>query len=264
MLRFFLFLVALPVVVQAAPFTVVIDPGHGGRHDGAVSPEGIKEKDVVLSVAHALRTLLEKDGDVRVVLTREGDEDLPLVDRPALANALGADIFVSLHCNSMPTAALRKRVTGIETYFLSADASDAEAHALAARENADGQLDEAPVEFDPIAAILDDLSRTLAHADAGLFASHLHRALTGALDTKDRGVRQAPFVVLLGARMPAVLVEIGFLSHPTEGRKLADAAHQAVVAEALREGIREFRSRVFARRVAPQGVVPASDVAVTP
>ena len=260
MLRSAALLVLLPSLALAAPFTVAIDPGHGGVHDGAISPDGVKEKDVALGVARELRALLERDGDVRVVLTRDDDVDVALVDRTTLANEIRADLLVSIHCNSMPTRKSRKRAWGIETYFLSADASDAEAHALAARENSDGSHDAGPVALDPISLILQDLSRSQAHADASLLARQLHRSMVEGLDAKDRGVRQAPFIVLLGAEMPAVLVEIGFISHPTEGRLLAKAAHQQKVAAALYAGIREFRTRVYARRTA----APAPAVAPAP
>lgn len=260
MSRLVLVLLLAPALAVAAPFTVVLDPGHGGRHDGAISPDGVKEKDVALNVAKALRERLEADGDVRVILTREDDTDVALVDRTALANQARADLLVSIHCNSMPTQKARKTVAGIETYFLSADASDAEAHALAARENADGAIDHGPVALDPISLILQDLSRSQAHADASLLARHLHKSMIDALEAKDRGVRQAPFVVLLGAEMPAVLVEIGFISHPAEGKKLAEARHQQKVAASLHAGIREFRTRVHARRTATPDVVPVRDL----
>lgn len=262
MFRLFLLplLLLAPLGASAAPFTVVLDPGHGGRHDGALSPDGVKEKDVALGVARALRELLEQDDDVRVVLTREDDSHVALVDRTARANGIRADLLLSIHCNSMPTARARKRVVGIETYFLSADASDREAHELAARENADGAAEAGPETLDPISLILQDLSRSQAHADASLLARHLHKSMVTDLDTKDRGVKQAPFVVLLGAEMPAVLVEIGFLSHPVEGKKLARQSHQQRVAAALRDGIREFRTRVYARRTAGPDVVPVHDV----
>lgn len=263
MLRACLLLLLLPVGVLAEPFIVVLDPGHGGQHDGAVSPYGVKEKDVALNVTRALRSRLEKDGDIRVILTREDDVDVELADRTARANEVGADLLVSIHCNSMPTQEARKRALGIETYFLSADASDAEAHALAARENADGETAVEEMPLDPISLILQDLSHSQAHADAGLLARHLHQSMVAGLDAKDRGVKQAPFVVLLGAKMPAVLVEIGFISHPVEGKKLGRREHQHVVADALHKGIREFRTRVYARRIRAPDVVLVEDVSLS-
>lgn len=235
----------------ARPFTVVIDPGHGGVHEGAISPDGLKEKDVVLSVAQRLRALLAKEPELRVVLTRERDMDLPLRDRAALANYERADLFVSIHCNSMPTKKARQIAHGIETFFLSPDATDAEAIALAARENAEGGEPAPVAAVDPIGLILNDLARTQAHEDSSLLAGHLHRSLVEAARAKDRGVKQAPFIVLTGVEMPAVLVEIGFISHPEEGRRLAEDAYQQAVAVALRDGIRAFRERVYALRKAP-------------
>lgn len=249
--------------VSAQPFTVVLDPGHGGERDGAISPYGVKEKDVALNVALALRSRLEKDGDIRVILTREEDVDVALADRTARANEADADLLVSIHCNSMPTQEARKRVLGIETYFLSADASDAEAHALAARENEDGESQTQDTPLDPIALILQDLSHSQAHADAGLLARHLHQSMLATLEAKDRGVKQAPFVVLLGAKMPAVLVEVGFISHPVEGRRLGQKEHQHRIADALHQGIREFRTGVHARRTRAPDVILVEDVSLS-
>lgn len=242
------FLIAFLAAAAAGPFTVAIDPGHGGLHDGAISPSGSKEKDVALSVAKELRTLLESERDVRVVLTREGDDDIALHERTRIANDAKADLLVSIHCNSMPTKSARKKAQGVETYFLSADATDDDAHALAARENADLAVEQGPAMLDPISLILQDLSRSQAHADASLLAEKVHRAIVKGLAAKDRGVRQAPFLVLVGAEMPAVLVEIGFISHPVEGRRLTRLAHQQEVAATLRDAVRDFRRNVYALR----------------
>lgn len=246
------FLLCVPAA-QAATFTVVIDPGHGGVHEGATGPNGEKEKDVSLAVARVLRELLERDG-ARVVLTREQDVDVPLPDRTALANREGADLLVSIHCNSMPTVKARRLTHGAETYFLSPDASDAEAGALAARENADAGENVALGAMDPIQLILMDLARTQAHADAAHLADLVQAKLVGETGAKDRGVRQAPFLVLSGAQMPAVLVELGFISHPTEGRRLGEAAYQRKAAEGILEGIRAFRDTVWVRRAGPEAL----------
>lgn len=242
---------------RAAPFTVCLDPGHGGPHDGALNPKKVKEKDVSLAVGQLLKTLLEARGDLRVVMTRDHDADVGLHDRTAVANGARADLLVSIHCNSMPTQDARKSSTGIETYFLSADATDADAHALADRENADAGEAGHHGGADPISLILEDLSRSQAHQDSALLADDIHRTLVKALKTKDRGVRQAPFIVLLGAEMPAVLVEIGFISHPAEGLKLAKADYQRQVAESLRDAILAYRRDVWAHRTAPAAALGA-------
>lgn len=248
-------------VAVAAPFTVAIDPGHGGEKEGARSPAGVLEKDVVLAVAQQLAVLLEADG-AKVLLTRNADVDVPLDERTRLANAARADVLVSIHCNSMPTDRARRSTHGVETYLLSADATDAEAREIAERENADVSLAEGPAAFDPISLILSDLSRSLAHADSSQLAVAVQSALVEGTGAKTRGVRQAPFIVLLGAEMPAVLVEIGFISHPEEGARLAEAGHQRKVAKALLEGLRVFRDTVYARRSAPP--VPVVEEAMAP
>lgn len=236
--------------MPAVAFTVAIDPGHGGDKVGASSPAGVKEKEVALAVAKRLAALLEQARDVKVVFTRESDVNVELPDRTRAANAAKADVLLSIHCNSMPTRATRKATTGIETYFLSADATDAAAQALAEAENADVShpTEEAPA--DPISDILHDLSQTEAHADSKPLAVAIQTALVKGLHAKDRGVRQAPFIVLLGAEMPAVLAEIGFISHPTEGRHLADPDYQEKVAASLRDALLKYRETVFARRMA--------------
>lgn len=250
------FLTVISLSWSASALTVAIDPGHGGAKEGASSSAGVKEKDISLGVARKLKVLLEEQKDVRVIMTRESDVHVDLKDRPALANREKADLFISIHCNSMPTVKARKNTLGVETYFLSADASDAEAHALAARENADVEEHVAADPTDPVNMILQDLSKMVAHSDAKRLAESVHLSMVGGLKTRNRGVRQAPFVVLLGAEMPAVLVEIGFISHPVEGKLLADAAHQERIARALRDAVHSFQSQVLAKRTAPTDVKP--------
>lgn len=222
-------------------FVVVVDPGHGGDQDGALSPGGVKEKDVVLQIARRLRPKLERLG-ARVVLTRTGDIGVPLTTRAAVANGLKADLFVSIHLNSMATAEGRRTSAGVETYFLSADASDANAAAAAARENADRMAGEPlPDPGDPVAGILQDLEQTAALAGSSRLAYALHERLVAALGSEDRGVKQAPFYVLAGARMPAVLLEVGFISNGAESRQLLGAAHQEKIAGAIAAGVKAWR-----------------------
>ncbi len=235
---------------EGATFIVCLDPGHGGVHDGAQSPSHVEEKTVALAVAQDVEKRLEKSG-IEVVMTRTADRDVPLRRRTEIANEAHADLFVSIHCNSMPTLRARRITRGIETYFLSADASDPEANAIAARENADsGEPADARPSSGTIALILQDLARDQAHRDSSLLAEDIHRTLVRALHARNRGVRQAPFLVLLGAQMPAVLVEIGFISNPVEGKLLARAAYQKRVAAALTQAILTYRKTVYARRIA--------------
>ncbi len=232
-------LVALLVAGRDPAPLVVIDPGHGGEQEGALSPRGEREKDLALQIARRLAARLRRDG-VRVVLTRTADLTVPLAARAAIANAIQADLFVSVHLNSMPTAEARRVSRGVETYFLSADASDAAATAVAARENADRLAGEPDV-GDPVAAILNDLEHDEALRRSSRLAQDVHRRLVAALGAEDRGVRQAPFFVLAGARMPAVLVEVGFISNAAEADLLRTRAHQDRIAAAIAEGIAAFR-----------------------
>jgi len=235
--------------VEPAPaFVVVLDPGHGGEHAGAVGPRQLKEKDVTLAVALRLKARLEAVPGVSVLLTREDDVDVGLHARMVFANTKKADLFVSLHANSMPTRLSRKEAHGVETYFLSADPSSAEARMLADAENADAPEDAPQATDDPVGLILQDLARTAAHVDAAAFAKLVHRSIVKGTQTKSRGVKQAPFYVLIGAEMPAILVEMGFISHPWEGRRLSDPAHQEKLAAAIDSGIAEFRRTVVDRR----------------
>jgi N-acetylmuramoyl-L-alanine amidase len=223
-------------------FTAVIDPGHGGELTGAVSPQGDLEKDLTLQIARRVKRRLEALGG-KVVLTRTADTRVPLANRAAVANGLDADLFVSIHLNSMPTEASRRTSSGVETYFLSADASDAGAEASAARENADRLAGEpAPDPNDPVALILDDLESTAALSGSSRLAYALHDKLVTALQAENRGVKQAPFYVLAGARMPAVLLEVGFISNQAEAARLRTGPHQERIAAAVADGVAAWRA----------------------
>jgi N-acetylmuramoyl-L-alanine amidase len=232
---------ALSLAAREPAFTVVLDPGHGGEQEGAISPAGTKEKDLALDIARRIAARLKRDG-AKVILTRSGDIGVPLANRAAIATAIRADLFVSVHLNSMPTAEQRRSSRGVETYFLSADASDTHASAVAARENADRLAGEPePDPADPVAAILDDLADAASLSGSSRLAYAVHERLVERLGVEDRGVKQAPFYVLAGARMPAVLLEVGFISHEDEARRLATREYQDRIAEAVTEGIAAFR-----------------------
>jgi len=253
-------LAALVAVAAAAPvpaklskpataprFLVVLDPGHGGEADGALSPAGLKEKDLTLQIAQRVGVELRKRG-VKVVLTRTGDLSVPLANRPAIANAIQADVFLSIHLNSMATAEGRARHTGVETYFLSADASDTHASAVAARENADRLAGEDELDpNDPVASILSDLSDADSLAAASRLAYGLQERLVAKLGAQDRGVKQAPFYVLAGARVPAVLLEVGFISHEHESKLLVTRAYQEKIAQAIADAVMAYQQE--ARKV---------------
>jgi len=229
--------------------TVVLDPGHGGEDLGAVGPGGAREKDVVLGVARALATLLQGDG-LRVVMTREDDRAVALPERAEKANALEADLFLSIHANAAESGAAR----GIETFFASLRASDESAGRVAERENAVFGEAAAPAAgaSDPLLALLGDLVHSEHLAGSGEFARLAHARLAG-IDSglgaaHARGVKQAPFLVLLHVQMPATLVEIGFITNDAEEMSLVRPDRQAEIAGVLADAVREFRRRHDARR----------------
>ena len=225
------------IVERAGPRPIVIDPGHGGSDTGAVSGGGTDEKDLVLAVARRLAGILAGQGHT-VRLTRPGDDVRGLTDRTALANRVDAVAFVSLHANASTVAS----VQGAETYYMSLDESstDEQAAATAELENVSGG-DGGRSDLD---LILWDLAQAEVLNQSAELALAVQNRLNERLGLKDRGVKQAPFVVLTGATMPAILVEIGFLSNPAEAKQLESADHQQRLAEALALGIDDFvRSR---------------------
>ncbi len=224
---------------------VVIDPGHGGEDHGATGPSGLKEKDITLSVAKALRNALEVRFDVRAILTREDDRYITLEERTEIANRARADIFISIHAN----AAYKKAASGVETFFLSFEASDNEARKLAALENNVVKLDtkDGGTVRSDLESILWDLVQTESHHESSRLAELVHNSLVEATGGENRGVKQAPFIVLVGATMPAVLVEVGFVSNPQEERKLADPLMQKRIAKAITEGIVAFGEDLYRR-----------------
>jgi N-acetylmuramoyl-L-alanine amidase len=233
---------ALALAARTPVFVAVIDPGHGGEQEGALSPRGEREKDVALDLALRISRRLKKMG-AKVVLTRTGDISVPLVNRAALATALRADLFVSVHLNSMPTVEQRRKTSGIETYFLSAGATDTRASAVAARENADRLAGEPePDPNDPVAGILSSLEDAASLQGSSRLAYAIHERLVASLEAEDHGVKQAPFYVLAGARMPAVLLEVGFISHEAEAAKLRTRAYRERIADAVAEGVFAFRA----------------------
>jgi N-acetylmuramoyl-L-alanine amidase len=225
-------------------FVAVVDPGHGGDREGAFSPDGVPEKRIAMEIARRLAVRLQKQGG-RVILTRTGDVSVPLGNRSGVANMERADIFISIHLNSMPSRAKRARTRGIETFFLSADATDASAGAVAARENADRLAEEPEGDpADPVAGILTDLEYTASLTESSRLAYAIHDRLVRGTQAEDRGVKQAPFYVLAGAKMPSVLLELGFISHAEESRKLRSAAYQEALARAVADGVKAWRTAV--------------------
>jgi len=213
---------------------IVVDAGHGGHDPGAIGPSRVREKDVTLAIARRLANKLRASG-FEVVLTRSGDRYLALEERTALANAARADLFVSVHANAHP----RRVRSGVETYYLNVT-DDRYARRLAARENGA----DLTVAGD-LARILTDLDAK-ASADASLRLARLvQREVCGGIrarvgEVHDLGVKSALFYVLLGARMPAVLVETGFISNRVEEKRLASAHYQEEVANGIVRAVERF------------------------
>jgi N-acetylmuramoyl-L-alanine amidase len=258
-------LLALPAVAAegSGALVVVLDAGHGGRypHDGAHGAHGLLEKEVVLAVAQRTKDLLEKQG-ATVILTRESDQDVSLADRVRIANDAGADLFLSIHCNSMESREDQKVARGVETYFLSPDPTDAEARMLAELENGGRAALPAPRVTDAVSGILADLALGQARNDSAALAEIVQQQMIHTTWAPSRGVRQAPFLVLSGTKMPAALVEIGFISHPQESRLLAKPAYQEKVALALTKGVRQFADDVLSRRLVAQTVSSTAPAAI--
>jgi N-acetylmuramoyl-L-alanine amidase len=214
---------------------VVIDPGHGGRDPGAQTRE-LNEAEVVLDIALELERLLAKEPNVEVVLTRRTNVYVSLEERTAMANKSGADLFLSIHVNASANQAAR----GFETYFLNF-ASNPEAEALAARENAGSAKTMSSLPEIVKAITLNnkiDESRDFASMVQKSLQERLRRADPGA---KNLGVKQAPFMVLIGATMPSVLVEVSFMTNRNEATLLRSDSHRRHLAEALRAGIMSYQ-----------------------
>jgi N-acetylmuramoyl-L-alanine amidase len=213
---------------------VVIDPGHGGHDTGAIGARKTREKDIALSISLKLRELLTAEG-LEVILTRQGDSFVRLEDRAQLANEAQGDLFVSIHCNSAPT----KKLRGIETYTLNTS-SDRYSTRLAARENASSERAISDLQY-----ILADLATKANTEQSSRLASSVQQSLIAHVRAKHRavvdlGTKEALFYVLLGVRMPAILVETSFLSNPEEEQRLLSKGYQGEIAAAIAAGIRQF------------------------
>jgi len=236
--------ISLRAVAGGGPH-VVIDPGHGGFQEGAVGARGVPEKTLSLQIARQLKDVLQKSLSAKVSLTRDHDVLLPLSERVEFANRQKPDLFISIHANSMPNKRQRQRTEGIETFFLSADASDEEARRIAERENSEASHSPTAKPNDALSFILVDLARSEAHSDSSRLAYAVHQKLIATTGATNRGVQQAPLYVLMGVQAPAILVEVGFISHPDEGKRLEDPQYQLAVAEAIAEGVKAFLEQML-------------------
>ena len=230
--------------------TIVIDPGHGGRDSGAIGQSGAKEKEIVLDIGLRLRRLIEETLEMKVVMTRTEDVFIPLESRTMIANRHRADFFISLHVNAAP----RSRAVGVETYFLSREPSDLGARASAVRENTALNLEGVGQEAQrDLKSVLWNLTQTLYVKESSELAELLLNELGRSLQVDNRGVKSAPFFVLIGAAMPSVLVEVAFITNPDEEQKLEQETYRQQIAQALLAGIAKFKAR-YEKRV---GFMPA-------
>jgi N-acetylmuramoyl-L-alanine amidase len=214
---------------------IVIDPGHGGHDPGALGKK-ITEAELVLDVASRLEKLLRKDPSFDVVMTRKTDVFIPLEERTAMANRAGADLFLSIHANASRNHAAR----GVETYFLNF-ASNPEAEAVAARENAASGRSMHQL-GDIVKAIALNNKLDESRELASLVQTSLSRRLRADdEEVRDLGVKQAPFVVLIGAGMPSVLAEISFISNARDAQLLRTGAHRQKIAEALYDAVAKYQ-----------------------
>lgn len=229
------------------PWRVVIDPGHGGRDPGTIGNRR-QEKDIVLAIGRELRNALRDETRFEAYLTRDTDVYVPHDERSAYAVERGGDLFVSIHANSVPSASSAR---GFETYFLGPARSE-EAREVALRENRTPDVgDQGPGSIDDRLFILTGLDRTENLSESRRFAGFVQNALRQARGSRvpDRGVKQGPWWVLLGAlaRMPSVIIEVGFVSNEGEAAYLASADGQREVARAIAQAIVSYRSDVIRR-----------------
>jgi len=212
---------------------IVIDPGHGGKDPGAIGRRGLKEKDVTLKLAKMLRKKLSPSVQ-KIVMTRQTDVFIPLEERTAIANGQDADLFVSIHIN----ASNRRAASGVETYTLNISNNE-EARRLAARENATSRRSVSDLEF-----ILNDLIKTAKTNDSVRLATAVQAQVAENLRrkyrTRSNGVKGAPFYVLVGTKMPSILVEVSFISNPREEKLLRDERYLNEITEGISRGLLEY------------------------
>jgi len=214
---------------------IVIDPGHGGKDPGSYIEGQIVEKDIALALAQIVEKKVEEKFDIDVILTRDRDVFVPLEKRTAFANINKADLFISLHIN----AHKQPDVHGFETYFLNM-ATDERAVLVAARENATSEKS-----ISDLQSILNDLMLNTKISESSKLAHEVQRGVLGQVkkkyeDVRDLGVKQAPFYVLIGAEMPAILVETGFMTNPVERKRLQNQKYLETLADGIVAGVERY------------------------
>jgi len=235
---------SLPEKFKKDPIDIiVIDPGHGGINFGANTPSGWREKDLTLKLALKLGPMLRGVKGLNVYLTREDDRHLSLEERSDFANRVGADLFISLHINGFTSETIR----GFESYFLSLKASDEESRRLAMLENLEfsglngNQNQPLNGGFSELELILSDMAQNQHLAESEVLAKTIQKHLGQVMEIPSRGVKQAPFKVLMGANMPAVLVELGYLTNPDDLHNLTDPKVQDKIVSALAISVLEWK-----------------------
>ncbi|MBT9537740.1 MAG: N-acetylmuramoyl-L-alanine amidase [Nitrospirae bacterium] len=231
--------------LASAVKTIVLDPGHGGHDPGAVGTNGLYEKDVVLDIALKVRTILSENKKFKILLTRDKDVFIPLVERTAFANSKNADLFISIHVNASP----KKTARGVETYLLNWT-NDEESIRVAARENAISlkKMKEQMKKYkSDVDIMLSDLRRDLKRDESIKLANYVQGSIVSTLgenynDIKNLGVKNALFYVLFGARMPSVLAEVSFISNPAEENLLSKESYRDYIAQAIADGIDTYAS----------------------
>ncbi len=214
---------------------IVVDPGHGGKDPGA-SAFGLKEKNIVLDIAKRLAPILEKETGAEVILTRETDQYIPLEERTAIANTNEADLFISLHINAHPSP----KVRGLETYYLNLS-TNAEAMRVAAFENATSTH-----QMSDLQDILSDIMKNSKINESSRLAGFVHNSLCNGIGEvqqkkfKNLGVKQAPFYVLIGAEMPAILIEIAFITNPLDSEYLTSESFLNIIANDIATGVKSY------------------------
>ena len=219
--------------------TVVLDAGHGGKDPGSQGKYGTKEKDVVLDITKRVGRLLEKNTGIKVVYTRDEDVWVPIIDRTKMANDANGKLFISVHTNSNPN----RKIQGFETYLLRPGKTE-DAIEVASRENSVIKFEEKTGQYDNLTGenlIMATMAQSMFMKESEDLAAIIQMELDKRLNTPNRGVKQAGFYVLIGASMPNVLVEVGFISNPAEEKKLKQAVHKQRIAESIYEGIKHFK-----------------------
>jgi N-acetylmuramoyl-L-alanine amidase len=239
---------------RPGPWRVVIDAGHGGVDPGTISPRtGVREKDITLSVARKLAAELERRGGIEPLLTRDRDVFVEVMERPSLAVEWEADLFISIHVDAQPGG--RSSARGFTTYHLG-QARTEDALAVARRENAVIELEEgaAPPNLQQLEIILATVDRDAYRRESRLLAGHIQNGLRGAMDSQDRGARQGPYYVLMTpGLLPAVLVELGYITNRADEAQLRDAQRQDRIARALADTIENFLEDTGRRIAATEG-----------